>query len=172
MSIHNGALSRHLARALSRHLARREVSVQVRARRLREHEVVRGVAGAHPPFGPDHLRYVEPGCALVGTRPALQQPSRKTHSLFRVCVVVLSSITSRSVAAAAARSLMRFSLSSSCRGYAANPWLESAFISHVGCVSHHRWVCFPQSLVIALYVRRVSSLLCVSSWCHLSAESR
>ena len=36
-----------------------------------EHEVVRGVAGAHPPFGPVHLRYVEPGCALVGTRPAL-----------------------------------------------------------------------------------------------------
>ena len=40
VSIHNGARLRHLAR--------REVSVQVRARRLREHEVVRGVAGAHP----------------------------------------------------------------------------------------------------------------------------
>ena len=26
---------------------------------------------AHPPFGPDHLRYVEPVWALVGTRPAL-----------------------------------------------------------------------------------------------------
>ena len=44
-SIHNGARLRHLARACLRHLARREVSVQVRARRLREHEVVRGVAG-------------------------------------------------------------------------------------------------------------------------------
>ena len=46
---------------------------------------------------------------------------------------------------------MRFSPSPVCRGDAANPWLESAFISHVGCVSHHRFVCFPQSLVIALY---------------------
>ena len=61
---------RHLARARLRHLALREVSVQVCARRLREHEVVRGVVGAHPPFGPDHLRHVDPGCALVGTRPA------------------------------------------------------------------------------------------------------
>ena len=61
VSIHNGALPRHLARARLRHLARREVSVQVRARSLREHEVVRGVAGAHPPFGLDHRRYVEPG---------------------------------------------------------------------------------------------------------------
>ena len=56
VSIHNGARPRHLAR--------QEVSVQVRARRLREHEVVRGVVG------PDHFRYVDPGCALVGTRPA------------------------------------------------------------------------------------------------------
>ena len=47
VSIHNGARLRHLAR--------REVSVQVRARRLREHEVERGVVGAHPPFGPDRL---------------------------------------------------------------------------------------------------------------------
>ena len=43
-----------------------EVPVQVRARRLREHEVVRGVVGAHPPVGPDHLRRVRPRCALVG----------------------------------------------------------------------------------------------------------
>ena len=34
----------------------------------------------------------------------------KTQSLFCICVVVLSSITSRSVAASGARSLMRFSL--------------------------------------------------------------
>ena len=79
VSIHNGARLRHLARACQKHHARREVSVQVRARRFREHEVVRGVAGAHSPFGPDHLRYVEPRCALVGARPALQQPSRKTQ---------------------------------------------------------------------------------------------
>ena len=71
VSVHNGARPRHLARAGLRHLARREVSVQVRARRLREHEVVRGVVGAHPPFGPDHLRHVDPGCAVVGARPAL-----------------------------------------------------------------------------------------------------
>ena len=89
-SIHNGARLRHLAR--------REVSAQVRARRLREHEVVRGVAGAHPPFGLDHLR------ATATTQDTLV----KTQSLFRVCVLVLSSITSRSVAAAAASSLMRF----------------------------------------------------------------
>ena len=68
----------------------------------------------------------------------------------------------------------------------ANSWLESAFITHFGCVSRHRFVCFPQSLVIAcvfsqslvialcfflvfsrvssllVYFRRVSSLLCVS----------
>ena len=79
VSIHNGARPRHLARARLGHLARREVSVQVRARRLREHEVVRGVAGGCAPCGPDHLRYVEPVCAFVGTMPALQQPSRKTH---------------------------------------------------------------------------------------------
>ena len=54
------------------------------------------------------------------------------QSLFRICVVVLSSITSRSVAAAAASSLLRFSPSPSCRGDAANPWLESAFITHFG----------------------------------------
>ena len=60
VSSHNGARPRRLARARLRHLARREVSVQVRARRLREHEVVRGVVGAHPPVGPDHLRRVRP----------------------------------------------------------------------------------------------------------------
>ena len=103
-SVHDGARLRHLARP--------EVPVQVRARRLREHEVVRGVAGAHPPVGPGHLRYVESGSALVGTsqRCNSHHARRKTHRhlLFRVCVVVLSSITSRSVAAAAASSLMRF----------------------------------------------------------------
>ena len=125
--------------------------------------VVRGVVGAHPPLGPDHLRHVEPGCALVGTRRPLQQPPLKTHSLFRICVVVLSSITSRSVAAAAASSLMRFSPSPSCRGDEANPWLESAFITHFGCVSCRLFVCFPQSIVIACVshvgFRGVSSLL-------------
>ena len=83
----------------------------------------------------------------------------KTQSLFRTCVLVLSSITSRSVAAAAASSLMRFSPSPSCRGDAANPWLESAFITHFGCVSRHLFVCFPQSIVIACVSLRVSSLL-------------
>ena len=54
-----------------RHLARPEVPVQVRARRLREHEVLRGVVGAHPLLGPDLLRRLGPRCALVGARPAL-----------------------------------------------------------------------------------------------------
>ena len=82
----------------------------------------------------------------------------KTQSLFRICVLVLSSITSRSVAAAAASSLMRFSPSPSCRGDAANPWLESAFITHFGCVSRHLFVC-SQSIAIACVSRRVSPLL-------------
>ena len=81
----------------------------------------------------------------------------KTQSLFCVCVLVLSSITSRSVAAAAASSLMRFSPSPSCRGDAANPWLESAFITHFGCVSRHLFV--SQSIAIACVSCRVSSLL-------------
>ena len=54
---------------------------------------------------------------------------------------------------------MRFPPSPSCRGDAANPWLESAFITHFGCVSRHLFVCFPQSTVIACVSRRVSSLL-------------
>ena len=112
-------------------------------------------------FGLDHLRYVEPGCALVGTRRALQQPPHKTHSLFRICVVVLSSITSRSVAAAAASSLMRFSLSPSSRSDAANPWLESAFVTHFGCVTRHIFVCFPQSLVIACVFPQSLVIACV-----------
>ena len=65
----------------------------------------------------------------------------------------------RSVAAAAARSLVRFSPNPSCRGDVANPWLESAFITHFGCVSRHLFVCFPQCIVIACVSRRVSSLL-------------
>ena len=101
------------------------------------------------------------------------------HMLFRVCVVVVSSMTSRSVAAAAASSLMRFSPSPSCRGDVANPWLESAFITHFGCVSRHLFVCFPQCIVIACVSRRVSSLLVfllgfsrVSSLLVFPAESR
>ena len=125
VSIHNGARLRHVAR--------REVSAQVRARRLREHEVVRGVLERTILLDPiifDMWSLV----VRLGTRqPHNSHHARhKTHRhlLFRVCVVVLSSTTSRSVAAAAA-SLMRFP-SPSCRGDAANPWLESAFISHVG----------------------------------------
>ena len=102
-SIHNGARPRHLARARLRHLARREVSVQVRARRLREHEVVRGVVGAHPSFwtrsSSTRGSWV---CSRGGRQVSLvtaitQDTLVKTQSLFRVCVVVLSSITSRSV---------------------------------------------------------------------------
>ena len=43
---------------------------------------------------------------------------------------------------------MRFSPGPSCRGDAANPWLESAFITHVGCLSRHLFVC-SQSTTIA-----------------------
>ena len=155
MSIHNAARLRHLARARLRHLARPEVPVQVRARRLREHEVVRGVAGAHPLFWTRSSTICGAQVCSRGRQASLVTATTQdilvmTHPLFRVCVVVLSSVTSRSVAAAAASSLMRFFPSPSCRGDAANPWLESAFISHVGCVSHHPFVCFPQSLVIAL----------------------
>ena len=133
MSIHNGARLRHLVR--------REVPVQVRARCLCEHEVVRGVAGAHPPFGPRSSSIWSLGVLSRAPGPALQQPSRKTH---------WSRHTRSSVSAAS--SLVRFSLCPSCRGDAANPWLVSAFITHFGCVSHHRFV----------YFRRVSSLLCIS----------
>ena len=154
VSIHNGARLRHLAR--------REVSVQVRARRLREHEVVRAVAGAHPPFGPDHLRYVEP--VVLSWAPGEHCNSHQARdtgqdTLVVPCLRCGSLLTSRSVAAAAASSLMRFSPGPSCRGDTANPWLESAFITHFGCVSRHRFVCFPQSIVIACVSRRLSSLL-------------
>ena len=92
----------------------------------------------------------------------------KTQSLFRVCVVVLSSITSWSVAAAAASSLMRFSLGPSCRGDAATPWLESAFISHAGCVSRHLFACF-RSTTIACVSFGVPPLLRVSVFSASSA---
>ena len=163
VSIHNGARLRHLARARLRHLARREVPVQVRARRLREHDVVRGVVGAHPLFWTRSssicgaqwcYRGRQASFVTVNTQDILIM----TDLLFRVFVVVLSSITSGSVVAAAASSLMRFSSSAICRGDEANPWLESAFITHFGCVSSHRVVCFPQSLAIACF-RRVSPLL-------------
>ena len=190
VSIHHGARLRHLARA--------------RLRRMLLDETARGVAGAHPPLGPDHLRHVEPGCALVGTRRALQQPPRKTQDtppLVVPCLRCGSFLQHKSVAAAAASSLMRFSPNPSCRGDAANPWLGSAFITHVGCLSRHLFVC-SQSIAIAcvsrrvspllvyfrkvspllvyfrrvspllVYFRRVSSLLCVSAEFELPADSR
>ena len=52
-----------------RHLARPEVLVQVRARRLREHEVVRDVVGARPLRGPEHLRRPGSRRALPDARP-------------------------------------------------------------------------------------------------------
>ena len=77
------------------------------------------------------------------------------HLLFRVCVVVLSSVTSRSVAAAAARSLMRFS--PSCRGE-----------SLVGVRVHHSfWLCLTPSLCVFPAVYR--HCLC---FFLVSAESR
>ena len=159
-SIHNGARIRHLARG--------EVPVQVRARRLREHEVVRGVAGAHPPFGPDHLRYVEPGCALVGTRPAFKkkQPSRKTQDtppLVVPCLRCCSFLYHKSVdgrgcgqqpdaffplarAPAATRRILG--------------WSPRSSVMLV--VSHAIALCFPKSLVIA----------CVFRWFCASGAAR
>ena len=43
---------------------------------FREHEVVRGVVGAHPPVGPDHLRHVGPG--VLSWAPG--QPCNSHHS--------------------------------------------------------------------------------------------
>ena len=48
-----------------------------------------------------------------------------------------------------------FSPIPSCRGDVANPWLESAFITHVGCLSRHLFVC-SQSIAIACVSLRVS----------------
>ena len=96
----------------------------------------------------------------------------KTHLLFRVFVVVLSSITSRSVAASAASSLMRFSPCPICCGE-----------SLVGVLVHQScWLCltpslcvfsesiviacvFPQSIIIALY-------FCVFSLASGAARAR
>ena len=68
VSIQNGALLRQLAPP--------EVLLQVRARRLRVHEVVRSVAGAHPLPKPDHPR--RPGCgrAQVGGCPRPRPAAR------------------------------------------------------------------------------------------------
>ena len=97
VSVHNGVRPRHLARP--------EVPVQIRARRLREHEVVRDVAGAHPLRGPDHrVRACSRGCKASLVTVITQDTLVKTHLLFRVFVVVLFLITSRWVAAAAASS--------------------------------------------------------------------
>ena len=109
---------------------------------------VRGGAGAHPPLDPIIFNRWSPGVLswAPGQLCNIQHARHKTlrHLLFCVCVVVPSSITNRSVAAAAGSRMMRVSPCPSCRG-TANPWLESAFISHVGCVSHHRLVCSAES---------------------------
>ena len=89
-----------------RHLARPEGPVQVRARR--EHGVARGVVGAHPLLGPDHLRRPGSGRALADASLVTvitQDILVMTHLLFRLCVVVLSLVTSRWLAAAAAGSV-------------------------------------------------------------------
>ena len=115
-------------------------------------------------MGPDHLRYVEPGCALVGTRRASQQPPRETHwsrhtrcSVSALWFLPLSQVgrwprqrpAARHVfpparAAAATRRILGWS-----------PRSSLVF----GCVSRHRIARFPQSVVVALRFRRVSRLL-------------
>ena len=62
-SIHDGVRLRHLARP--------GVPVHVRAHRIREHEVVREVVGAHPFRGPDHRRYLGSVRAHADARPTL-----------------------------------------------------------------------------------------------------
>ena len=88
-----------------------------------------------------------PGSLATATT---QDTLGKTHLLFRVFVVVLSSVTSRSVAAAAVSSLMRFSL---------EPDLpRRRGESLVGVSVHHScWLCLTPSLCV--YFRRDSSLL-------------
>ena len=135
VSIHNGARLRHLAR--------REVPVQVRARRLREHDVVRGVVGAHPPVGPNIFDMWGPGVlSQTPGQPGNSHHARhKTHRhlLFRVCVVVsyfpLSQVGRRPRLRPAAYRVFSRLLCPICRGDAANPLLESAFITHFGCVT-------------------------------------
>ena len=126
--IHNGARLRHLAR--------REVPVQVRARRLRLHEVVRSVVERTLLLDPIIFDMWIPGVlSLAPGQPCNSHHARHTG-----------------------HSLMRFSPGPSCRGDAANPWLESVFITHVGCVSRHRFVC-SQSIAIARVSCRVLSPL-------------
>ena len=93
------------------------------------------------------------------------QSRHKTHRhlLFSVCVLTRSSMTSRSVAAAAASSLSRFSCSPSCRGES----LVGVRFSHMfGCLACHLSVsfcCVPPLLefrpVLSTTIARVSLLL-------------
>ena len=66
-------------------------------------EVVRGVVGAHPPFGP-RSSVCSRGRQTSLVTPSTQDILVMTQLLFRVCVVVLSLVTSRWVAAAVAGS--------------------------------------------------------------------
>ena len=62
-----------------RRLARPEVPARVRARRLREHEVVRDVVGAHPLRGPDHQRCPGSLRAHPDGKPTLQLSLHNTQ---------------------------------------------------------------------------------------------
>ena len=103
------------------------------ARRLREHEVVRGVVGAHPLLGPDHLR--RPG--LADARPAFETVI--TQDILTCCSVsallffLLSQDGGWPWPRPAARVLTRFPQLSSptYHGDVANPLLESAFSTHL-----------------------------------------
>ena len=154
VSIHSGTRPRHLVP---------EVPVQVRARHLLERGVVRGVVGAHPPFGPDHLRYVGPGCALVGA----QQPSRKTHSLvkthllFRVFVVFFldhKSVGGRGCGQQSDSFFHGFVARTSAATWRILGWSPRSSLILV--VSRHL-LCFSQSLAFACVFLQSVAIACV-----------
>ena len=145
-----------------------EVPVQVRARRLREHEVVRGVVGRtlcldpiiHDVWSPGVLSWTPgPPCNSHHARHKTHR-----HLLFLRCGSFLchNSVGGRgSGQQRAFGCVFPLLLSPICRGDAANPLLESAFITHYGGVSlssvesRHR-LCF--------FFNRVSPLLVFSAF--------
>ena len=77
-AIHNGVRLRHPVRP--------EVLAHVCARCVREHEVVRGVVGAHPLRGPYHPRYLGSLRCLRGcTANLVTTLSQHCGVLFGVC---------------------------------------------------------------------------------------
>ena len=147
---------------------------KVRARRLREHEVVRGVVGSAPSFW---TRSSTMSGAQVCSRGAPGQPCNSHHArhtgqdtLVVPCLRCGSFLCHKSVGGRSCgqqRVLMRFST-------AQWPDLPAATRRiFVGVTVHHScWLCFTASLCVCsaqsrhclCFFRRVSPLFCVSSW--------